>query len=252
MFNVKNALKLTAVAGLLALSTTSFAADKLKLVVGTEAGYAPYEYLTKEGKIEGFDIDLINKVCSMIDAECEIKDFTFDTLIPSVKAKKIDLVIAGVNPTEQRRKIVAFSNSYLDDFKYTYLVSADSPLTSITEPKKVGYQAGTVAQKYIATKTTQTGIPYTNFDLAFTDLKSKRLDAVLLALDTAVEWTKNKEFKYLGEPLEDKQIFGEGPAIMVNKNNTELLAKINKALDELKANGFIHELQVKYNLQLSK
>lgn len=235
----------------LALATAGLStahADKDTYLIGTESGYAPYEYLDKDGKIVGLDIDLINKICDMWQAKCEIKDSAFDSLIPSLKAKKFDIVIAGINPTAERRKVVAFTQPYVDEFTFSYVVTDNSKITNLDQVKKVGYLAGTVAQQYLSEKTKFDPVSYATFDLAFTDLKTGRVDAILIATDSGSTWAAQPDYKFLVEKFYDP-ILGESPAILVNKKNTELLDKLNKALDELKANGELDKLQIKYGLK---
>ena len=79
-----------------------------KLYVGTNAEFEPFEY-RESGNIVGFDIELVGEIAKLINAEIEIEDMAFDGLLPALQTKKIDLIIAGMTATEERKKNVNFS-----------------------------------------------------------------------------------------------------------------------------------------------
>ena len=90
--------------------------EKGKVVVGMSADYAPYEfhYIDENGKdvIGGFDVDIANEIADAIGVELVIQEMDFDALVAALPAGKIDLVISGMNPTEERDKVVDFSEIY--------------------------------------------------------------------------------------------------------------------------------------------
>ena len=87
-----------------------------KLVVGMSADYAPYEfhYIDENGKdvIGGFDVDIANEIANKIGVDLVIQEMDFDALVSALPAGKVDLVISGMNPTEERAKVVDFSEVY--------------------------------------------------------------------------------------------------------------------------------------------
>ncbi|MDZ4906989.1 transporter substrate-binding domain-containing protein, partial [Clostridium perfringens] len=89
--------------------------EKGKLVVGLSADYAPYEFhIMKDGKDEivGFDVEIAKEIAKDMGVELEIKDMKFDSLVAAVPTGKIDMVISGMSPTEERKKAVDFSDIY--------------------------------------------------------------------------------------------------------------------------------------------
>ena len=90
--------------------------EKGKLVVGMSADYAPYEfhYIDENGKdvIGGFDVDIANEIADAIGVELVIQEMDFDALVSALPAGKVDVVISGMNPTEERAKVVDFSDIY--------------------------------------------------------------------------------------------------------------------------------------------
>lgn len=88
---------------------------KEKLVLGTSADYAPYEFHKEiDGKdtIVGFDIDIAKAIAEDLGVELEIKDMSFDGLLEALVTGKIDFIIAGMTPTPERAENVDFSNIY--------------------------------------------------------------------------------------------------------------------------------------------
>ncbi|RIY35133.1 transporter substrate-binding domain-containing protein [Psittacicella gerlachiana] len=234
----------------LAFSGSALALDKSKTyIVGTEATYAPYEYLSDKGEVVGFDIDLINYVCEQIGITCKVENQAFDGLFSNLNFKKIDMVIAGVHPTEARLKVAAFSNEYLPKEKNVYLVLKANNFNDVSELKNVGTQAGTSQAVYLDTKTKYKVVKYQTNDLAYLDLRAKRIDAYLLSEEVAKPIiNSNQDFTTVGEPLTDP-IFGlTGPAIAVHKQNKELLEAINQALATAQESGFLAQLKAKYGM----
>ncbi len=92
------------------ITTCGSKEENKKIYVGTNAEFAPFEYLEGD-KIVGFDIDLVNAIAKEAGFEIEIVDMEFDGLLPALQSKKVDLVIAGMTATEERKKAVEFSDS---------------------------------------------------------------------------------------------------------------------------------------------
>lgn len=229
-------------------STPAIAHTEHTYIVGTEAGYAPYEFLDKDGKIVGFDIDLINYICSNIHAECKVKNIAFDSLIPSVKFKKIDMAIAALGATDKRKKIVDFSDEYLPGSSMSFVVLKNSAYKNPAELKNLGYQKGTLLGTYLKQKTDYNLTGYDSYDLALLDLKSGRIQALVADTPVIKDFLKKDTMlKTLGEPVRDP-IFSKGFAIALSKSNPKLTEAVNKAIAQAKADGTIQKLQEKYGI----
>ncbi len=102
--------------------------DKNKIVLGVSPDYPPYEFLTTENgnkKVVGADIYLAEQVAKKLGVQVEIQEMAFDSLIAALNANKVDMVISGVNPTEERKKAVDFSDVYYTS-KGIFVVNKDS------------------------------------------------------------------------------------------------------------------------------
>ncbi|RIY34238.1 hypothetical protein CKF54_01215 [Psittacicella hinzii] len=249
LHNLTKYAKVALASTIIALS--SFAhADSKTYVVGTEAGYAPYEYLDSKGNIVGFDVDLIKYLCEQAGITCEIKNQAFDALVPDLIYRKIDIAIAAMNITPERSRQVAFTNEYLPAAPYRYLTVKNHNYQSVADLKSVGYQNGTLAGKYLQDKTPKTkAVGYASYDTAILDLKAGRINALLADGQVIQKYADDNAEHYtlFAEPVNDP-ILGQGLAIAVNKKNQDLLDKLNQALVKAQESGFLDSLKAKYGV----
>jgi arginine transport system substrate-binding protein len=141
-------MKKVLIAALLAgVSLSATAAQTIRFA--TEASYPPFESIDANNKIVGFDVDLANALCKEIDATCTFTNQAFDSLIPSLKFRRFDAVMAGMDITPEREKQVLFTTPYYDNS--ALFVGQQGKFTSIDQlkGKKVGVQNGTTHQKFI-------------------------------------------------------------------------------------------------------
>ncbi len=140
----------------LALAATGGWADVMAkdvILVGTESTYPPYEFRDEKNNLKGFDIDLMEAIAAKIGKKIEWVDMPFDSLIPSLLAKKIDIVAAGMSATEERAKKVAFSENYEISIS-AFIVKADNESMKVLDDMKgntVAVQLGTVQETYSQT-----------------------------------------------------------------------------------------------------
>ena len=83
-----------------------------KIRIGVEGAYPPFSEVGADGKLKGFEIDLALALCAEIKAECTLVQQDFDGLIPALQSRKVDAIIASVSITDERKKVIAFSNPY--------------------------------------------------------------------------------------------------------------------------------------------
>jgi arginine transport system substrate-binding protein len=174
-----------------------------------------------------------------MNATCTFTNQAFDSLIPSLKFRRFDAVMAGMDITPEREKQVLFSKAYYDNSALFIAQKGKVASVDALKGKRVGVQNGTTHQKYLSDKHSEiTVVPYDSYQNAVLDLKNGRIDAVFG--DTAVvnEWLKqNANLAPLGEKVTDKDYFGTGLGIAVRQGNAELQGKFNAALEKIKADG---------------
>ena len=226
----------------LAALLTSFAfgaAAAEKISFGVSATYPPFESMDANNQIVGFDIDLAHALCKQMQAECTFTNQAFDSLIPSLKFRRVEAVMAGMDITPEREKQVLFSTPYYDNS--ALFVGQQGKFTSIDQlkGKKVGVQNGTTHQKFITDKHPEiTTVPYDSYQNAKLDLQNGRIDAVFGDTAVVTEWLKsNPKLAAVGDKVTDKAYFGTGLGIAVRQGNTDLQQKFNAALEKVKKDG---------------
>ena len=229
---------------------SAFAAQAAEtLTIGTEATYAPFEFTNDKNEIIGFDIDVMNKLCEEMKVSCKIVNQSFDGLIPSLKTRRIDAAIAGIDVTPERQKQVAFTKIYYDDSSIQFITLKDS-LTSLDQlkGKKVGIQKGTTYSKYLNEKYPDVkAVSYDSYQFAFLDLKAKRIDAILIDSAAATEWlNKEPSLVKIGKEVSDPDYIGAGLGIAVRKGNSALLDQFNQVLTKIKSDGTYDQIYAKW------
>lgn len=227
--------------------------EKGKLVVGMSADYAPYEfhYIDENGKdvVGGFDVDIANEIAEAIGVELVIQEMDFDALVSALPAGKIDAVISGMNPTEERAKVVDFSDIYYNS-KHGILVRAEDVDKYKTfadlEGAKVGAQLGSTQEQIAKSEIPNADLQLlANVNNLILELKSGKVDAIIMEKPVAEMAVNSNPDLAVGEPTyEDKT---GGNAVGIAKNNPELLAKINEVINELNESGKMDEYILKAN-----
>ena len=219
-------------------------APEVKVIkMATNAAFPPYEY--KEGEaFVGIDVEIATAVAEKLGMTLEILDMEFDSIITSVQNKEADFGMAGMTVTEDRLKEVNFSYSYATGVQ-SVIVTADSDIASIDDlaGKKIGVQLGTTGDIYAtgdygAENVTQ----YGKGADAVIALKGGDVQAVIIDNEPAKAFVAANE----GLKILDTEYAIEDYAIAIAKENTELLDNINKALEDLTADGTIDTIIAKY------
>lgn len=216
-----------------------------QLVMGTNASFPPYEFVDDNNNIVGIDAEIAKALADKLGMELTIKDMEFDSLIPAVKSGSIDVVLAGMTVTDERKESVNFSDSYATGIQ-SIIVKDGSEITNadqLKNAKKIGVQTGTTGDIYCTDDFGKDKVnQYANGSLAVAALKNGQVDAVVIDNEPAKNYVKaNTGLKIL-----DTEYAVEDYAIAVSKENQQLLDDINKALKELTDSGKIKEIVDKY------
>lgn len=229
------------------------AEDMKKLTIGTEGAYPPFNNITADGKVEGFDIDIANALCAQMKVECTIVTQDWDGIIPALEAKKFDAIIASMSITEERKQKVDFTHKYYNT-PPAIAVAKDSTIADISPAalagKTIGAQGSTIHQNYAeATYKDSTIKSYPTAEEYKLDLANGRIDAATDDVMVLKGWLASPEgacCKILGTITPDPKIHGEGAGIAVRKGDTELRDKLNAAIDAIRANGEYDKIAKKY------
>jgi polar amino acid transport system substrate-binding protein len=236
----------TSVSGCGETKTTDKLEKSGKLVVGTSADYAPYEYRTMvNGKstIIGIDISIAEEIAKDLGVRLQIEDMRYDKLLSALNSGSVDIVIAGMSPGQERKKTADFSKVYYKPQNVVMVRSGDKGIikgVSDLSGKKIGAQSGTVQEK-IAKMQIKDAVLTTSGKISdlVSKLKNKKIDALVVELPVARGYTRTNTDLVLSDVTVDE--YTEGAAIAVKKNNQDFVNIINKSLDRLTSEGDIEK-----------
>ncbi|WP_174873961.1 ABC transporter substrate-binding protein [Vogesella oryzae] len=246
---MKNPLLLLGAASL----ALSVAAHAETLRFATDASYPPFSKQGADGKMTGFDPDIAQALCQAMKATCEVVPQDFDGIIPALQARKFDAVIASMNITPERQKAVDFSDKYYNMASRLVGKSGTQVNDAWFKDKKIGVLRSSIQEKYARDHFTKLGaklVPYGKAPESFLDLKAGRVDAAFVdAAVGDVDFVKTpngKGFALVGPDYNDPKYFGIGAGIAVRKSDKALLARLNTALKQIRADGSYDKIQKKY------
>jgi polar amino acid transport system substrate-binding protein len=229
------------------------AKDWKEVRIATEGAYKPFNYYDANKNLVGLDIDLANAVCARMKVKCTFTAQDWDGLIPGLQANKYDAIVASMSITPERKKQVDFTTKYYSA-PFAFVARKGAKLAD-TSPaalagKTIGAQAGTVMEQFVEEKYGKTAKTkfYRTQDEANLDLAAGRLDLVLGEKFPLYDWLQSdgKNFEIVGKDVADKKYTGEGIGIAVRKTDKDLLAMLNKALAEVRADGSYDKITKKY------
>lgn len=234
------------VAGATLGSTVALAKDKIRFA--TEGAWAPFNFIDESGKPQGFDVDIANALCEKLQAECTMVTQDWDGLIPALKVKKFDAIIASMSITDERKKVVDFTDHYYSG-GLRYVAAKGKEFDTSKEGLKgkvIGAQRATVAGIYLEDNLADVVEIklYDNNDNVYLDLQAGRLDGALSDELPTYNWLKSdaaKGFEYKGDAFAKDDKIG----IAVRKGD-KLREKLNKALTEIIADGTYEKINAKY------
>lgn len=238
--------KIIIITSLLLISVMAFIScsqKENKLYVGTNAEFEPFEYRDGDN-IVGFDIDLINEIAKIMKQDIEVVDMAFDGLLPALQSKKIDIIIAGMTADEERKKFVNFTDPYYNTKQSILVYNDNTTINSFDDldGKNVGVVLGFTGDLIVSEMSNVNAQKYSATSEAILALKSQKVDAVVLDYEPAKQYSaQNKELKLVLADSQDEEY-----AIAIRKEDTELLKKVNDALNTIKENGTYDMLIEKY------
>ncbi|MDD9335369.1 MULTISPECIES: ABC transporter substrate-binding protein [unclassified Candidatus Tisiphia] len=214
------------------------------LIVATSADNPPYEFI-QNGQIVGFDIDIINAIGEQIGKKVIIKNFDFNGLLASLTTENVDIVIAGLSVTEERKKHISFSVPYISTNVSILYRSADNlKNTGDLDNKAVGVQLGTTWAVIVQDLAKQFNIRInylSNNLMLVEELKSKVIDAVVLEASQSKKFIENNP---------DLASFGltefSSELAIAMPENSKLIDSVNKAIAELTEDGTISRITKKW------
>ena len=237
-------------------SATSDKLDQIKedkkLVVGLSADYAPYEFhaiIDGKDTTVGFDVELAKEIAKDMDVELEIKEMDFDALLSALKAEQVDLVISGMNPDEERKKQVDFSDIYYEAQHGVLVNAKDKDKFNKIEDlngKKIGAQLGSTQQKIAEEQVNNADTQFlANVNNLILELKNGKIECLILEEPVANMAIKsNPELQLSNVKFESD---GGGSAVGIKKGSPKLVEQVNKTINRLKDSGDLDKFIIEAN-----
>ena len=225
-----------------------------ELKVAIDPTYEPFTFKTPDGKPTGFDVDIAEAVCAEIKRKCVYVEQVWDSMIPGLQAKKYDVIVSSMSITEERQKVVDFTDKYYKT-PSRIVVKSDTPFTDVAslKGKKIGVLKGSTQEKYAMGELRPAGVsvvPYEAQDQVYLDIKSGRLDGTVA--DT-VEVTggflskpEGQGYGFVGPVLNDVKYYGTGVGIALRKGETQLKDELTAAIKAIRSNGTYDTISKKY------
>ncbi|MBQ8498217.1 transporter substrate-binding domain-containing protein [Chlamydia sp.] len=221
-----------------------------KFIVGTNATYPPFEFVDNKGEIVGFDIDLAKEISKKLGKQLDVREFAFDALILNLKQHRIDAIMTGMSITPSRSKEILMIPYYGEEIKHLVLVfqgENEQPLP-LTQYSSVAVQTGTYQEDYLRSLP---GVHVRSFDSTLEVLMEVMHNKSPVAiLEPSIAQVVLKDFPTLSTATidlpEDQWVLGYG--IGVASDRPVLAFEIEGALQEIKKEGILAELEQKWGL----
>lgn len=242
-----------AAAAALVLVAGSASADMMKVRVGTEGAYPPFNYIDDKGQLQGFDVDIAKALCEAAKYDCEFVVQDWDGIIPALQAKKFDAIVASMSITDERKQVVDFTDKYYNT--PAKFIAAKGQKFDFTADglagKVIGTQRATIHENFLRDNFTKSDIRvYATQDEANADLAAGRLDLVLADSVALNEGFLKKEAgsccAFVGPDYTDPKWFGEGAGIAIRKGETDLVKAFNAAIKQIREDGTYKQINEKY------
>jgi arginine/lysine/histidine transporter system substrate-binding protein len=222
--------------------------DEKVLIMGTSADYPPFEYIdtAKGDDIIGFDVDLANALAEKLGYKVQVEDIEFSGLVQALKSGQVDIVLAGMSPTEERKKNIDFTDIYYTA-RHMIVTKKDSGIEKLEDlkGKTVGVQLGSIQEGKANDIAEEIDIKVENRNRIpeiVQELMTGRFDAAIIEDTVATGYFESNE-DLNGFVIEDEEELGSAIAL---PKDSELTDDFNKALQEMKDSGELEELVLKW------
>lgn len=216
------------------------AADEVEapLVVGMTGKYPPFSYFDDASELAGFDAEVARALCARLRRRCELRALDWDSLLGSLLARRIDVVVASVAITAERSQRVAFSSPYYESGPRLFALAAAGE--DVRENMRIGVTLGTTYDALARRRFPNAEVRVYRGDTeALQDLRLRRIDVLLTdeLVGTYLAKRAGLEVRVVGQPMGS-----EAMGIAVHPRNERLLASINGSLSELRDEGVLDAL----------
>ena len=218
----------------------------MKIKIATESSYKPFSYTDADGKLIGYEIELVEALCAQMKADCDVISQDWDGLIPGLNAQKFDAIMAGISITPERQEVIEFSDPYFHSSIILIGKKSDDVRIDGLKGQPIASQRATVASQYLQDEHAEADIKlYDTQDNAYLDLTSGRVRAMMSDKVTGMDWLKTPAGS--GYEIKGQEITTDKDAMGIGfRKGDPLVAKFNTALAEIKANGTYDKISSSY------
>jgi polar amino acid transport system substrate-binding protein len=237
------------VAAFMLTASSAVAAEKV-YINGIDANFPPFAFVDKSGNPDGFDVKALDWIAGEMKFKVKHQPMDWDGIIPSLKARKIDIVASGMSITPERKKEVDFTISYWK-IKQILVAKKDGGITvekALADGNRIGVQRGTTEAKWIEENLIKKGgkkfelVQYDSAPLAIEDVVNGRIIAAAMDDAPALDAVKKKPIKIIGGFGMKDEEFGYA----VRKDDKEFLKKVDVGLKKLMKSPYWAELKKTY------
>ena len=205
--------------------------------LGTEGAYPPYNFINDAGEIDGFERELGDELCRRANLECVWVINEWDTIIDNLLADDYDAILAGMSITEERDKVIDFTQPYLPPTPSVYIALAGAGDDAVNG--KVAAQVATVHADYLS-ESGATLLEYELADELIAAVLNGQADAALVDREFAQDRVAASNGKLT--VLSPQVVLESGIGAGVRESDTGLTDKLNAAIDAMKADGSLNDL----------
>lgn len=217
----------------------AFAGDTVRM--GTEGAYPPYNFINDAGEVDGFERELGDELCKRASLTCEWVTNEWDSIIPNLVSGNYDVIIAGMSITDERDKVIDFTQNYTRPDPSAYLAMA---IDADIKGGVVAAQTNTIQAGFIAASGA-TLVEFASPDETVAAVRNGEADAVLA----------DKSFlKPIAEEHDDlvllahEELIGGGVGMGLRESDTELKAKFDAAIQSMKDDGTLNTMIAKWDV----
>jgi polar amino acid transport system substrate-binding protein len=237
----------------LAASFSAAAEDKLSIRVAVEGAYPPFNYLDQNNVPQGFEVDLLNALCDVMQAQCTLVTHEWDGIIRGLINREYDAIMSSLEITARRKQRIAFSRRYYR-MPAAFIGPKESDIVQITPEALAGRRVGTIDRSeyvsYLQSTFKATEIQlYGKIEDAGLDLLTNRLDLVLgdkLSLTKFLESREGACCRFIADVPDTPAYRRQGYGIGLRKEDEELKQRFDRAIEQVMSNGTYDKIRVKY------
>lgn len=233
---------------LVMLTACGQSSDTVRLAV--DVPYEPFQFVTPEGELTGFEVELGNAVCAEMRLNCEWVIQSWDGIIPGLLSRKYDVIFSSMSINAERERQVLFSEPYYTTPSGWFVRANYNFNVNNMSGVRIGVQRGTIQDTYVTEMFSNTAQirRYANADDLALDLTGERIDAVFLDVPVGVQTILSRPgFRQAGDNVtEPAAIFGRGVGAAFRQSDTELANTFNEGLRRVKANGTYKRIMDRY------